>query len=829
MANIIKRVWRQNKFVQIDDLKGMLFQAEQAGHTFEISGIDEDGNTIVLTGTPSGVLLRPDNTDVALTCSVSGGVVSATLPAECYDVPGRFGLTIFITNDNSKVAIYAAIGTISRTSSGTASPGTTQSVVDLINAINAAINSIPASYSNLLADIAPTYSDSALYAVGQYAWYDGDLKRCIVPITTSESYTDAHWTSAVLGQDVSDLKSALEYNDNIAIIDDWHNNALIATNGTTVDIRNIQPTSGYRCAVVSCSPGDVFTINGTGGGTPRLWCFIKANGDVIENAGGSETATNLIKYAPAESAYLVLNDSTNSYSYKGIITDLRIKEAEKHLQLTVNRGRHNNNILFNSIFVEGKYFLTTPIDGVSYSYYLVDVVAGKTYYFNKTARFVSKNVRNNQADSFVENQTSYTPTKNETIAITFLNSLKDIIVSESNIFTNIGGCDTPFFKEDTLAQETGNNNRLPISQDAFTKKIASYFGNTKNLVNPATMENGYLASYDTIVDSPSYKTTEYIKVNNGDKISFSPRIRMLAVYNEAKAGLEFIGETKVNYTYTITSNGYIRATYFSADEFIQAEIGENVTSYVPYGDTLKSSVLFGTINGNALYLKKYVACGDSFTEGEFTGDESNDHIFTEGLYTGKNKVYPYFIGRRNYMTVINEAVSGSSITYIDGHNREFSTPNGRYTQIPTDADYITLKFGINDCHAGVPIGSIDDNVNTTFYGAWNIVLSYLIEHYPYAKIGMIIGNGLNNAQDFPGETYAEAERLIAKKWGIPYLDEDKGEQIPLLLRTNKDYVCTEAKNMRNASFVVNPLSNAHPNAKAHEYESTIVENFMRSL
>ena len=213
MANIIKRVWRQNKFVQIDDLKGMLFQAEQAGHTFEISGIDEDGNTVVLTGTPSGVLLRPDNTDVALTCSVSGGVVSATLPAECYDVPGRFGLTIFITSDNSKVAIYAAIGTISRTSSGTASPGTTQSVVDLINAINAAFNSIPASYSDLLADIAPTYSDSALYAVGQYAWYDGDLKRCIVPITTSESYTAAHWTSAVLGQDVSDLKSAFSIYD----------------------------------------------------------------------------------------------------------------------------------------------------------------------------------------------------------------------------------------------------------------------------------------------------------------------------------------------------------------------------------------------------------------------------------------------------------------------------------------------------------------------------------------------------------------------------------------------------------------------------------------
>ena len=229
--------------VQIEDLKGMTFQAEQAGHTFQISGIDDDGNTVALTGTPAGVLLRPDNTDVALTCSVSGGVVSATLPANCYDVPGRFGLTIFITSGSSKTAIYAAVGTVTRTSSGTVAPGTSQSVVDLINAINAAVNSIPASYSALLADIAPTYSDSALYSVGQYAWYDGDLKRCIVPITTAESYTAAHWTSAVLGQDVSDLKSAFDKYGAANI-------APIASSGTT---GNLSVTRN----------GNEYTINGT--------------------------------------------------------------------------------------------------------------------------------------------------------------------------------------------------------------------------------------------------------------------------------------------------------------------------------------------------------------------------------------------------------------------------------------------------------------------------------------------------------------------------------------------------------------------------------------
>lgn len=264
MANIIKRVWNQNRMVQIEDLRGMTFQAEAAGHTFQISGIDDEGNTVALTGTPSGVLLRPDNTDVALTCSVSGGVVSATLPAECYDVPGRFGLTIFITSGGSKTAIYAAIGTVSRTSSGTVAPGTSQSVVDLINAINAAVNSIPASYSALLADIAPTYSDSALYSVGQYAWCDGDLKRCIVPITTTESYTAAHWTSAVLGQDVSDLKSAINVFQDDITGDKIVKNQTARTNMTAgILSKNGNVTSstsaGYFNAPIEVSPGEIIT------------------------------------------------------------------------------------------------------------------------------------------------------------------------------------------------------------------------------------------------------------------------------------------------------------------------------------------------------------------------------------------------------------------------------------------------------------------------------------------------------------------------------------------------------------------------------------------
>ena len=300
MANIIKRVWNQNKMVLIEDLKGMAFQAEAEGHTFEISGIDDDGNPVTFSGTPSGVFLRPDNTDVALTCSISGGKIYATFPATCYSVPGRFGLTIYITTDGATTAVYAAIGTVALTTSGTIAPTATDDVVDLINAIATAVASIPASYSSLLADIAPNYSSSALYSVGQYAWYDGDLKRCIVPITVAETYTAAHWTSAVLGNDVADLKSAIN-TLNIPL-----EKVIVDTQGAEellfdtvqgfyrLSDGGFASTSLYKCTYFQCEPGDIFLATATWennariamfyNGVPAAGTFVAPYGDTVSSS-----------------------------------------------------------------------------------------------------------------------------------------------------------------------------------------------------------------------------------------------------------------------------------------------------------------------------------------------------------------------------------------------------------------------------------------------------------------------------------------------------------------------------------------------------------------
>ena len=205
MNNIIKRVWNQNRMVQIEDLSGMTFQAESGGHTFEISGVDDTGAAVALSGTVTGVFRRPDNADIALTGSASDGVVSVTLTNDCYAVPGRFGLVVYVTSDSQKTAVYACVGTVAQTNGGAVAGSTPQDVVDLINAISAAVATIPADYSGLLATIAPDYSNTALYSVGSYAWYSGVLKRCVVPITTGETYTAAKWENAVLGDDISQL------------------------------------------------------------------------------------------------------------------------------------------------------------------------------------------------------------------------------------------------------------------------------------------------------------------------------------------------------------------------------------------------------------------------------------------------------------------------------------------------------------------------------------------------------------------------------------------------------------------------------------------------
>lgn len=129
--NVIKRTWNQNKMVCIEDLSGMAFQSESGGHTFEISGTNDSGTSVSLSGTVEARFLRADNVKVTIAGTISSGKASVTLTSNCYTVAGRFSLTIFVTSDSQKVAVYSAVGNVAVTdgvSSGTVPPLVTDNI-----------------------------------------------------------------------------------------------------------------------------------------------------------------------------------------------------------------------------------------------------------------------------------------------------------------------------------------------------------------------------------------------------------------------------------------------------------------------------------------------------------------------------------------------------------------------------------------------------------------------------------------------------------------------------------------------------------------------------
>lgn len=242
-------------------------------------------------------------------------------------------------------------------------------------------------------------------------------------------------------------------------------------------------------------------------------------------------------------------------------------------------------------------------------------------------------------------------------------------------------------------------------------------------------------------------------------------------------------------------------------------------------NTIDKKLKYGC-NGNVLYEKKYVACGDSFTEGDFTGytDENglsgqNSPVIYDKV-RGMYKTYPWWIAERNNMVLVNEAKCGSDFTNVDGASNPFSVT--RYQNVPKDADYITLMFGLNELKlTDEQFGKKTDTTNVTLWGAYNIVFEYFLTNMPCAKIGVII------ADAWMTEKYANAVKEICTYWGIPVLDLKFDNNIPIGI-DGRPGTSSKAMQLRNKVFKVTS-SNGHPSVKAHEYRSTIIENFLRSL
>ena len=721
--NIIKRVWNQNKMVNIEGLSGAAFQAESGGHTFQISGIDDTGATVALSGTVTGVFRRPDNADIALTGASTGGVASVTLTDDCYAVPGRFGLTVFVTSGGQKTAVYAAIGTVASTNGGAVAGDTPQDVVDLINAIAAAVATIPADYTDLMAAIAPMYSNSALYAVGSYAWYDGDLYRCTTPITTAETWTAAHWTVAAIGNDVSDLKSSLDYDEGVldAISDPVTEEASgTKTTGKFINYNAVvvDAVSSYYINTYNISSGDKFIINGAAGSGGYCFIFTDANNNTIGKSEKNTTSgilsyQNVIAIAPENATKLIVSSHSHVSYQQAIVYKI------------------------TGYAVNGISELDNRIDAVE------DILVDVT----ETASASSSDWTEHDGEYMFTSGSTTTGTGWRYIEYPIPSNATALIVK-----AKAGQSARLWILKDA------NNTVLGYSDDSSsasvkteTVNLSNYTGATKLFVN------------DKDSDDLSIQYQYTAKKVSGDDIEWDG-----ATIDEVLASNPLWGK-------------------------ILCCAGDSIT----YGADMDAEGITNTSN---------ITVYQSDASGNFTQTQ-----------TGFLKTWNWQIASRNKMTLYNAGVSGSTMQGQGGVNG-FSLADGRYTKLPDSIDYLLIWFGWNDNAYGT-LGTINDNTNASYYGGYNVVLPYLINKYPYAKIGLIVPFGSSAG-------HREAVRLLGNKWGCAVWDNYQGGT-PLYFG-KEDSVGVEASivTANRAKFQAN---GAHPNFKGHRQLADMIEEWLKGI
>lgn len=336
-------------------------------------------------------------------------------------------------------------------------------------------------------------------------------------------------------------------------------------------------------------------------------------------------------------------------------------------------------------------------------------------------------------------------------------------------------------------------------------------------IRDVTEQNGYLTISGTYTGTSTThsKSATKIPCKEGDIFAFKGRSGSIAY-----AILYYTDNT-------VISGDHLE----SADKFTKIVIPQNCnyvtfSSQRPTAETVVfelyklSPVEADLIDGKFTYGvsplngKKWVAYGDSFTHGDFSGLQTSEYTFEDGSY----KVYPNYIKRRTTCNVVNNAVNGSTM-------KDF-VQQETYLDIPENADYATFYFGINDSHASFAVGTIDDNTDATFYGCLNILMNWLIVNRPNTKVGFIISNGCDTTD------YPTAEINACEKWGIAYLDINGDKKLPMVIRANMRGLSETVYDLylqKYACVYSGDSQNHHPNPLGHYDESFMIQQFLERL
>lgn len=390
-----------------------------------------------------------------------------------------------------------------------------------------------------------------------------------------------------------------------------------------------------------------------------------------------------------------------------------------------------------------------------------------------------------------------------------------------------------------LVQSLGDATDKAVSQKVVTEELSKKF-TTENFTVFTSNEDNYMNTmWRKILTIPHNKTDATVTETIVGMYRKDFTLSTGGAFDNWRG---YRIEPKVGFLYFKAQSGNqaIPCIFYKGDEAfcptgVPSTIGTH--EYVVYVDETITSIIivgrpsaepnekcywindfdFGSLTAESDYLygKTLVTVGDSITYGadmDEAGIAENGELMT----------YGWQIANRHNMTFYNEGVSGSTVIAHETRHG-FSNPNGRYTQLPSHIDYLLLWFGWNDnaviLDGEGTLGDIDSTDITSYYGAYNTVLPYLINKYPNARIGLIVPFG--HSADI-----RQAVRDLGNKWGIGVFD-NYGKGTPLYFgKEDSVGVDTNIVTQRRASWQAN---GAHPNYEGHKQLSTQIEAWLRTL
>ena len=168
MAIIIERTVNLDALGVPEQARGTLYQQENLAHRFVIHG-RRGGADVNFSGNVSAYFVKPDGETVDITNgTLDGGAAVVELPQICYAVSGRFTLTIFVTENGAKTAVYSMTGNVrvTKTDGEVVPPGTpvpdyseiVDQYQDMVQATAEAENAVRVLYGEYGGDWGPSGS-----------------------------------------------------------------------------------------------------------------------------------------------------------------------------------------------------------------------------------------------------------------------------------------------------------------------------------------------------------------------------------------------------------------------------------------------------------------------------------------------------------------------------------------------------------------------------------------------------------------------------------------------------------------------------------------------